>query len=143
MSAIDDMINVLRSRCGFEPAEVNSEKQVRILARIANTDNWRVVMQKIKALELTNTWTVDISKLFFLKTKNPKAPLIFGWRLIIKADNIEEACTQIATAVKNAPTARVTVDEIDLVGGGFHRNYSGAKGAHELGRGPAFSAGGR
>ena len=133
MSAIEDMVSVLRNRCGFEPAEMSHSKDLRILARIANLDNWRVILHRIKVAELKNTWTLDISQLYFLKTKNERAPIVKGWRLILRADNPEEACKQIAAAAQSAPAARVMIDEIPLPGGGAHRNYTGAgKGAAAL-----------
>lgn len=127
-AAIDNMVAALRAKCGFDPAELNATSQLRILARVTSVDNWRVVMQRLKAAELKRTWSLDLSQLYFLKTQNERAPLVKGWRVILKADDLPAACEDITRIVQNAPVARVTLDEVVLPGGGVHRNYSTANG---------------
>lgn len=140
MAAIEQFLNALKSRCGFEPADVSSGNQLRVLARVGNADNWRLIMHRLKVLELQSSWTIDISQVYFLKTKNKKAPLVKGWRIIVKADDLDKACTLLRDAVMKAPTARVTVeDEFPLPGGGIHRTYNTSRGKGAM---PTSSGGG-
>jgi len=131
MNAVDDLISVLSSRCGFVPREVSPEgKQLRLLGPMTQRDAWVSVIQQIKRRELRATWTTDISCVYLLTTKNEMATLGKRWRIIIRAKegSVEDACSDIVAAVQDAPTARTVLDEFPLPGGGAHRMYDTSKG---------------
>lgn len=128
------LLEALHSRCGLDVAEFsNNGEQIRMLARVSMADNWRVVMQRLKSAELQAAWSIDISQLYFLKSKHERAPLVKGWRIIIKGKDLVAACEQLAKVVRGAPSATVSVDEMPLPGGGMHRQYGDkGKGASML-----------
>lgn len=133
-SVLSDFYEALRSKAGILPVEeTKSSGQVKFLARLQpeKLPNWKVVMQRLKKAELDATWSLDISKVFFLKNNSPSGILVHGWRLIVKSVDLDRALQDIIKIVKSAPNARVELEEVMLPGGGAHRNYStaGGKGA--------------
>jgi len=129
------MYQALQDKAGFSVAEESeSNGQVRILARVADGSfpNWKVVMHRLKLLERECPWTLDLSKMYFLLGGGDNAILVFGWRVIIKGENLEEAFAQIESAVRQSPNARFVVDEVSLPGqqsGLRNARYSRGKGA--------------
>jgi len=129
------MYQALQDKSGFSMAEESENNgQMRILARVADGSfpNWKIVMQRLKLLEKKCPWTLDLSKMYFLLGQDDNAILVFGWRVIIKAQNLEEAYAQIESVVRQAPNARFVVDEVKLPGhqsGMRNARYSKGKGA--------------
>jgi len=129
------MYQALQDKAGFSVAEESENNgQIRILARVADGSfqNWKIVMQRLKLLERKCPWTLDLSKMYFLLGGDDNAILVFGWRVIIKTENLEEAYTQIESAVRQAPNARFIVDEVKLPGhqsGQRNARYARGKGA--------------
>lgn len=124
----------LRAKAGIVPAEESRGKgQLKLLCRLQSDKlpNWKVVMHRLKKAEFDSEWSVDISKVFFLKNNNPHGMLVQGWRIIIKSADLNAALVAISKVIKSAPNARVELEEVVLPGGGAHRNIStsGGKGA--------------
>lgn len=135
MSNKASMYQALQDKAGFSVAEESENNgQVRILARVAEGSfpNWKIVMQRLKLLEKKCTWTLDLSKMYFLLGSDENALLVFGWRVIIKAPNLEEAYAQMESVVLQSPNARFVVDEVKLPGhqsGQRNARYARGKGA--------------
>lgn len=133
-TALSELYEALRTKAGVLPVEeTKGNGQVKFLARLQpdKLPNWKVVMQRLKKGEIDASWSIDISKVFFLKNNSANGVLVHGWRLIVKAVELDKALLDIAKLVKAAPNARVELEEVVLPGGGAHRNYatSGGKGA--------------
>jgi len=150
MRALEELLQALKVKCGFDAVEVNTKGQVRLVARVSNLRNWVILMQRMRVLELDRPWTLDLSQTYFLRTPSKKAAMVKAWRVILKAADQDAACRDLIKLVKDAPTARPTVDEMPLPGGGAHRGYNSStgKGAQPFGgsSGPAlnlFTQGGR
>ena len=143
MAALDDMLQALRARCGFEPAEMSTKGQFRALARVTQPANWAIVRRLIHDASTEGvSWTYDISQLYFLKVKVKGAQEVKGWRLILSSKDLEATYTEIAQLITKAPAAKVSVDEVLLPGGGYHRvpgkNGGGVSFTGEGGGKPAF-----
>lgn len=129
-----ELYAVLKQRCGIVPAEDSKTgNRLQFLARLdpVKSPNWKVVMHRIKQAEFNADWSIDISKVMFLKNNNPRGALVHGWRVIVKAAMLDDALAHLLKLVKSAPNARVELEEVMLPGGGAHRNIntSGGKGA--------------
>jgi hypothetical protein len=149
-TATADLYEALRMKAGIVPAEqTKGTNQLKLLCRLQSDrlPNWKVVMHRLKKAELDADWSVDISKVFFLKNNSPHGMLVQGWRIIIKSVNLDASLADVARHVRNAPNARVELEEVALPGGGQHRNINtaGGKGAAPLSgsRGSGPSAGPR
>lgn len=147
MTDTSKLYKALKQKAGLVPAEETPQKsQLKILCRMdsGKMPNWKVIMHRVKKAEMEATWSIDISKVFFLKNNSKNGPLVHGWRVIIKAPDLQGAIDHIAQLVTTAPNARVELEEVVLPGGGAHRNYnpSGGKGANmtsgSRGSGPAI-----
>jgi len=135
MSNKGSMYQALQDKAGFSVAEESENNgQIRILARVADGSfpNWKIVMQRLKLLEKKCSWTLDLSKMYFLLGGDDNAILVFGWRVIIKTEKLDEAYAQIESVVRQAPNARFVVDEVRLPGhqsGQRNAQYARGKGA--------------
>jgi hypothetical protein len=136
MTATSEFYAALKSKAGIIPAEeVKVGNQLKILARLqpGKMASWRAAIGQLRSAEFQCSWTLDISKLFFLKNNNPKGSLVHAWRIILKSDNLDRALNEVTKIIKSTPNVRVEIGEIELPGGGYHRNIestSGAKGAN-------------
>ena len=127
MTAMSELYDALKSKAGVIPAEnVKTNNQLRLLARLqpGKIDAWMAVAQRLKRAEFQSPWSIDISKLLFLKNNKPTGALVHGWRVILKSDKLDEAISDVAKLIKSAPNAHVELAEIDLPGGGVHRRIS-------------------
>jgi hypothetical protein len=117
----------LKSVVGFSPAELGGKgTQLRVLARIpkANGLKWLSILRQLKVLERSRAWTLDASKLYFLLGDDDDAEIRYGWRLIVKADDMEQAFADMKQVVKVHTGKRRggQVMEIDLPGATAARN---------------------
>jgi len=142
----DKMLEALEAVVGFAAAEVsNNGPQLRVLARVQkeNARRWLDVAKKLKILERSAPWTMDLSKMYFLLGDDDDAQLVYGWRMILKSEDMEAACGQIMNRVKATKRRKTQVTEMPLPGGARNRNsYGHGKGANlthgEKDSGPAM-----
>jgi len=147
-----DLYTVLKQKCGITPAEeTTAANRLQFLARLdpVKASSWKVVMHRLKQAEFDAPWSIDLSKVMFLKNNNPRGVLVHGWRVIVKAVALNDALAHILSLVKAAPNVRVELEEVALPGGGAHRhiNSSAGKGAMPTsgsrGSGPSLHLTGR
>lgn len=133
MSNQDKMLEVLKAAVGFSSAEVSvNGPQLRVLARVQkeNARRWLDLAKKLKILERASPWTMDLSKMYFLLGDDDEAQLVYGWRMILKSEDLEEACKSIMHRAKSTKKRRAQVTEMALPGGARNRNsYGHGKGA--------------
>ena len=108
-----------------------------------NARRWLGLAKKLKIQERLSPWTLDISKMYFLLGDDDDAQLVYGWRMILKSEDLEEACRHITNQVKSTKKRRSQITEMPLPGGARNRNtYGHGKGANpthgEKDSGPAM-----
>lgn len=119
---------VLQSKVGLTVGEESATtNQVRALFRLPESQmrQWLVVMNHLLRLETQSTWSIDISKKYFLMG----GKTVQGWRIILRDEQLEAALDQLIAAVSGAPNARFQVDEVPLPGRSLgDRNAISARG---------------
>lgn len=117
----------LKTRLGFEVVQgTGNAKQIRVLGRLPNNrmGDLLVFVHHIHIgwLERKNPgWTADISKLYFPHPQSKK--VVFGWRFIFGADDVEKHLPDITNAILSTPgSSRVEVMEVPLVGASRNRD---------------------
>ena len=118
---LNDFIHILKARAGFEMVNhQESPNQLRILGRVRKPalGGWLLVVNQLKQVEMGAVWGIDISKPYFPRGSK----LVFAWRIILQGEGIAQYYAAIAQVVKNSPRARVTVDEVALMGASADRN---------------------
>ncbi len=126
--------NALQAKVGLSVGEEDvGEKQVRALFRMSDTQmrQWLVVMHHILSHEGQASWSIDISKKYFLM----RGKTVQGWRIIVRSDNLDQAMNHLTSLVNGSPNARFQVEQMPLTGRSAERNsLSGTgKGATMIG----------
>lgn len=118
----------LQTKVGLTVGEENdSPNQLRALFRLpdAQMRQWLVVMHHLFTHEQQASWSLDISKKYFLMNGRT----VQGWRIIIRDDNLDRALDQITAVIGGSPNARFQLEQVPLVGGrGGDRNALNARG---------------
>lgn len=117
----EDFIRLLKLRGGYEAVNhTASAAQLRILGRVYKEalPTWQITMDRLLAFEESAPWNVDISKQYFRRG----GKVMYGWRLIFQAENIEATLDNIATVINAAPRAKTVVNEQALPGVKGDRN---------------------
>ena len=80
----------------------------------------------IAASDSGRPWSVDISKWHFLRN----AKVVFAWRLIFQAEDIEKQYADILNIIRTAPNAKMPEPaEVRLYGRGNNDTAGGKRGA--------------
>jgi hypothetical protein len=123
----------LRTRLGFESlTATSSPKQIRLTGRMPQPrmGDYLIFIHHIyeQWLKRKNPgWTMDASKHYFTHPQTGK--VVFEWRYIFGAEEIEKCLPDIHNAVLAAPgSSRVEVMEVPLIGAGPNRNAHNARG---------------
>lgn len=120
--------SALKGLVGLSPAELTPKgNQVRVLARLpkVNGKRWLTVLRALKLVERNKPWTLDASKMYFLLGDDDDADLVYGWRLIIRADDLSQAFVDMKNVVKTQTSTRRRggqVMEVSLPGATASRN---------------------
>ncbi len=124
-----ELVRVLKMRGGFDLVSQSvTENQLRILGRVPKDmmNAWLVVIHQLLGRSETASWSVDISKQYFLRN----GKVLYGWRIIIQAQQVEGHLGAICEAISNTPRPKVIVEEQRLYGASSNRNSpKGGKGA--------------
>lgn len=136
---VAELSQALLTRGGFEAVTTNVQSaQVRFFGRVPQNRmaEWKIIMHQLLRQSETAEWTVDISKLYFLRGGG----LIYGWRLLLGGAPLE-VLPPVTQLVLTAPRPHAVVDEVTIPGRGRDRNvYKRGKGAAPTGQavvGPA------
>lgn len=116
-----ELVNILKMRGGFDLVNHQAdEKQIRMLGRVPKQmmNSWLVVVHHMLSVSEKSAWNIDVSKQYFLRGGR----VIFAWRLIIQADDVESKLEHICNAITNAPRAKHIIEEQPLVGARPDRN---------------------
>ncbi len=111
----------LQTKVGLSVGEEKEEKtQLRALFRLpeAQMRQWLVVMHHILSHEPQASWSIDISKKYFLMG----GKIVHGWRIILRDEHLDKAMENVANIVSSAPNAHFQVDQVPLHGRGADRN---------------------
>lgn len=122
---LPELRKALKAKAGLTPAEEKKGKrQLLLLCRLdqSKMPGWKVVMHRLKKAEFDADWSIDISKVMFLKNNNQGGALVHGWRIILKSDDLATTVQQVTKVVVSSPNARVEISEVPLPGGGSHRH---------------------
>jgi len=118
----------LQTKVGLTMGEEDDgPKQLRVLFRLpeAQMRQWLVVMHHLFTHEQQASWSLDISKKYFLLSGRT----VQGWRIIIRDDNLDKALDSITSVVGSSPNARFQLDQVPLMGRhGGDRNAINARG---------------
>lgn len=109
MSLVDNIVSALTEKTGFDLVEkTDSASQLRLLGRVAQSamPSWLELMEKILGLSDGAAWKADVSKVYLLKG----GKLVYAWRLIFQAPDIESQHVSILNAIKG--TAAVAPGEL-------------------------------
>lgn len=139
--ALLDTLTATLLNVGFTVVESTvGTNRIILLGRCptSRANSWKVVRHALKVAEAraSSTWKVDISKMDLLSNKT-SGSLVWAWRVILQAADIEGGLRETVEVIRNAtPAASRDVMEVTLPGGGRHRQYSsrpGARGARPTG----------
>lgn len=130
---VDELVQIFRTRSGFEVVDHSATpKQVRLFGRVGKgaMKQWLLIVHRLLTLKDSADWSVDISKQYFLRS----GQVMFGWRLIIQAEVVEDHLADVVQGVLGAPKLQAVVSEQPLVGTSIHRNTlsPGGKGAQSV-----------
>ena len=124
-----ELVRILKMRGGFDVVNhAITKNQIRVLGRVPKDmmNAWLVIIHHMLSHSEAAAWSVDISKQYFLRNGR----VLFGWRLIIQGDDIEQHLPSICEALSNTPRPKVIVEEQKLYGASSNRNAPrGGKGA--------------
>lgn len=126
---VAEFAQMLKMRSGFElVSHTDTPNQVRMLGRVPNNmmESWKVIMHRLLTESERSSWSVDISKQYFLRHSR----LVYGWRIILQGQDVGSRLPELSEVVSNAPRAKVIVEEQRLYGASANRNAPrGGKGA--------------
>lgn len=134
-TALSEFYEALRAKASISVVEeIKRPNQVKILARLLDGNRapqWKVIRHRMKVAEFDAPWSWDCSKVDLLKGNTKHGPLVYAWRIIVAHVDLDTALREVTKVIRNAPNARVELQEVVLPGGGQHRNIdsSGGKGA--------------
>jgi len=117
----------LQAKVGLDVGEEDvSAKQIRVLFRMPDSQmrQWLVVMHQILSKESQASWSIDISKKYFLM----RGKTVQGWRLILRSESLDAAVSQLTSVVNGSPNARFQVEQVPLIGRSVERNMLSATG---------------
>lgn len=128
MATLDDLFAVLQHKAGLEVVNhtLTAPSRLRVLGRLpmdragTNINNWKVLMDRLlTATERGRPWSVDLSKSYFKKA----GKVVYAWRLIFQADEVEKQYADIINIIRTSPqAARQVPDEVRLYGVEQDRN---------------------
>ena len=128
------LYDALQAKVGLSVGEESAtDNQVRALFRLSEMQQrqWLVVMKHMMRQEKNASWSLDISKKYFLMGDE----LVQGWRVIVRDENLEQALVQLVAVVTSAPNAAFQVDQVALPGrsmGDRNAVNSRGKGAQQV-----------
>lgn len=138
MSELQEVLTALTKRYGFEVVQPTlSTNKIRVLGRIqeAQERNWMVGIEHLLTVADGRAWNVDVSRQYFLRGPS----LVYAWRLIIQAPELEQHVDDIVTTLNNAPRAKFQVEEQALpVRGRRSTMNANGKGASSAGTLPSI-----
>ena len=123
--------NVLAQKVGFGVVTSTlGDKQIRLVGRVPQPQigTWLLVMERLLVGEKNAAWNVDISKQYFMRG----AKLLYGWRVIFRADGIAQHLNEIAQVIQTTPMVQRQLDEVALHGGVDRTSLRGGKGAQPM-----------
>lgn len=138
MATLPELFATLRSKAGFEVvSHTLSPTRLRVLGRLPldrggmNMGNWVVLVDRLLAAsEQSRPWSVDVSKHYFRRDSK----LVYAWRLLFQADEIEKQYADIISTVKASPgAARPEPTEVRLYGRQDNDPSGGKRGAGPVG----------
>jgi hypothetical protein len=138
MATLPELFATLRSKSGFEVvSHTPSATRLRVLGRLPldregmNINNWVVLVARLlTATEQGKPWSVDVSKHYFKRD----GKLVYAWRLLFQAEEIEKHYADIMNVAKNSPGAkRPEPEEVRLYGRESNDTSGGKRGAGALG----------
>lgn len=127
----------LSRRTGAELVTENpSVNQIRLTFRVPRgqgATKWLVLMKQLLRFRRQNTWTIDISKHYFLvDTKGED--MRFGWRVIFQGENMAQYDKAISTCFTNIKTPPAQLAEVPLHGNPNRSPTAGEWGKIPLGK---------
>ena len=128
---MDELKQALRQKTGFEPvSEATTATQIRMVGRIPKnkTGQWLRVMERLLVQADSSPWNVDLSKQYFVRG----GKLLFGWRIIIQAEQPEQYIEQLVSIIRSTPTVQRQLDEVALHGNVDRSYLRGGKGAQPV-----------
>jgi hypothetical protein len=121
------LYGALQAKVGLAVGEEGvGNGQIRALFRLPDSQmrQWLVVMHQILHREQQASWSVDISKKYFLLG----GKTVQGWRIILRDKDLDKAVDHLTSIVNGSPNARFQVDQMPLVGRQAERNTLSATG---------------
>ena len=134
MNDIDSFITALRSACGFSPLTKRAAgTQLHVTAKISDERKWVAILRALKVRELSASWSIDISRMYFLVEKDINSQLGKRWRIVLQVragSTLESACKELLECVHPTarPAAPTLLEDFPLPGGGLHRVFDTSKG---------------
>jgi hypothetical protein len=134
MTTLPELLAVLHRKGGFEMVNHTvSPARLRLVGRVPkiHMSNWLVLVDRlIAASDGGRPWSVDISKWHFRRSQK----VVFAWRLIFQAEEVEKQYADILNVSKTSPGAKmVESDEVHLYGRGDNDTSGGKRGAGPAG----------
>ncbi len=130
MTPLDDLYAVLRTRTGFEVVETSgadvAKGRLRLVGRVPaeRRDAWVLLIHALLIASRADAWSVDVSRMYFVRDTPGGPKLFYTWRLIFQSEgnllaHVPAICQVIARAPRPTPPP---VDEVDLPGAPPERN---------------------
>lgn len=120
-------------RFGFQTTTFDaSEKCIRLTLRVPpNVEGqWRVCTATLLDKSEDCSWTVDVSRKYFLRGDRPNKKLFYIYRIIFQGAQLSECVDEIVGIILHMPRAKVVINEIPLAGG--RPRFANGKGARPL-----------
>ena len=126
---IENLKTTLLNYAGFETKDATvTGTRIRLLGRVA-PESMAAWLRLVSGLLLQAggaAWTLDISKSYFLRGER----LMYGWRILLNASNIEDVLPSVITTVRSARLATQTAEqEIPVNAAGARHDGPNGKGA--------------
>ena len=146
MSSLQDVLNALHAKAGFELIEHSVKTdQLRLIGRIPqdetrqNINNWLLVIDSfLNAVEEGAKWSVDISKQYFRKGPQGQRKVVYAHRVIIQCKDVAEVYGEIVAVItgsKQAVTSEVTSFPLPGANGSRNEIVGNKRGARGLASG--------
>lgn len=114
---MEDFKKALAHKAGFEVVqETCTTKQLRFVGRVlpSKTKQWLRVAEQLLLHSESAPWSLDLSKLYFLRG----GKLMYGWRLIIQAEDVAQHVPALVSIVGATPAIQAQLEEVRLYGRG-------------------------
>lgn len=133
MASANDIAAALHQRAGAEVTDAQvGQNQLRLQLRVPlnGGPQWVLILHRLLVVSATTAWKVDLCKKYVLRRVGNQPPrMVYTWRLIFEAKNVEEHIESIVSAIGSAPhPARPELQEFPLAGA--QRNHANGKGAY-------------